>query len=347
MPAAEKRRCLPGSIAVINPRTELVRLINGFQASQAISVAVALGLADQLRDGPAGAAEIAGAIGAHPDALHRLMRVLAGIGVIQNAGADRFALTAMGELLRRDASGTCAPMAELFGRPNVWQAWGDLLHTVQTGATAFDHVHGCSVWDYRSRNPEEAGIFDRAMASGTDRFAQAVLDVYDFGRFEHVIDVGGGDGIFLAKILERHPAVRGTLFDQPNVIARSGQSAQFPNRCQVVGGDFFDSVPGDGDAYLLKWILHDWSDTASVDILRSCRRAMKRSGRLLVAEYVLDPGNLPDGAFMDLTMMVMNGGRERTREEFSSIFAAAGFRLTSVTATTTPLCLLEGTIDRA
>jgi hypothetical protein len=237
-------------------------------------------------------------------------------------------------------------MAELFGRPNVWQAWGDLLHTVQTGATAFDHVHGCSVWDYRSRNPDEAGIFDRAMASGTDRFAQAVLDVCDFGRFEHVVDVGGGDGIFITRILERYPAVRGTLFDQPHVIDRPGQCAPpTANRLRRVGGDFFKGVPEGADAYLLKWILHDWSDTASIDILKSCRRAMTRTGRILVAEYVLDAENASDGAFLDLTMMVMNGGRERTREEFSSIFAAAGFRLTSVTATATPLCVLEGTLE--
>lgn len=331
----------------MNNRAELVQLINGFQASQAISVAAALGLADQLRDRPADAAEIAHAIGAHPDALYRLMRVLAGIGVVEYVGTDRFALTAMGELLRRDASGTCAPMAELFGRPNVWQAWGDLLHTIRTGDTAFDHVHGCSVWEFRSRYPDEAGVFDRAMASGTGRFAQAVLDAYDFGRFEHVVDVGGGDGIFLAKILERHPGIRGTLFDQPHVIARSGTpDPQIANRRQLVAGDFFKSVPEGGDAYLLKWILHDWSDTASVEILKSCRRAMTRESRLLVAEYVLDTENSSDAALMDLTMMVMNGGRERTRKEFSSIFAAAGLRLDSVTSTTTPFCLLEGAIKR-
>ena len=154
---------------MINARTELVRLINGFQASQAIYVAATLGLADQLRDGAASAAEMARSTGAHPDALYRLVRVLAAIGVVESVGTDRFALTAMGDFLRRDASGTCAPMAELFGRPNIWQAWGDLLHTVQTGDTAFDHVHGCSVWDYRSRHPDEAGIFDRAMASGTEK----------------------------------------------------------------------------------------------------------------------------------------------------------------------------------
>ena len=153
--------------------------------------------------------------------------------------------------------------------------------------------------------------------------------------------------MFLSKILERHTAVRGTLFDQPHVIARAEQSAALlANRCCCVGGDFFNSVPEGGDAYLLKWILHDWSDTASVEILKSCRRAMKRESRLLVAEYVLDTEASSDGALMDLTMMVMNGGRERTREEFSSIFAAAGFQLVLVRRTATPVCLLEGTINR-
>ena len=329
-------------------RANLLQLINGFQASQAIHVAASLGLADRLRQGPASATEMARMTNAHPDALHRLMRVLASIGVIEHRAGNRFALTTMGEFLRRDVSGTCGPMAEMIGRPNVWQAWGDLFHTVQTGDTAFGHVHGCSVWDYRSKHPVEASIFDSAMASGTERFAQAVLDVCDFGCFEHVVDVGGGDGMFLAKILERHPVVRGTLFDQPHVIARAAPPAQaFAGRYRAVGGNFFNGVPDGGDAYLLKWILHDWSDTASIDILRSCRRAIKRSGRLLVAEYVIGAYTTsPDGELMDLAMMVMNGGRERSRDEFSSIFAAAGFRLTSVTATATPLCLLEGTVDR-
>jgi hypothetical protein len=331
-----------------NARADLFRLINGFQASQAIHVAATLGLADQLRYGPASAAEMACAVGAHPSALHRLMRVLAAVGVVEQRTDDRFALAAMGEYLCGDVKGTCAPMAELMGRPNLWQAWGDLLHTVRTGDTAFDHVHGCNVWDYRSRDPEEAGVFDRAMASGTEHFAQAVLAVCDFGRYEHVVDVGGGDGMFLAQILQRHAQIRGTLFDQPLVIARATQPpGAFGGRYRAVGGNFFNGVPEGGDAYLLKWVLHDWGDSACVDILRSCRRAMKRSSRLLVAEYVIDPdGGAPDGAFMDLMMMVMNGGRERTREEFASIFAAAGFHLASLTRTATPLCMLEGvTVD--
>lgn len=324
-------------------------MITGFQASQAISVAAALGLADELQQAPASSAELARRTNTHPDALHRLMRMLAAIGVFQAADDNKFALTPMGEFLRRDARGTCAPMAELFGRPNVWQAWGDILHTVRTGDTAFNHMHGCSVWDYRTSHPDEGVIFDRAMASGTVQFAQAVLDICDFGRFRHVVDVGGGDGIFLAKILDRHAGVSGTLFDLPDVIARA--TAPRPNAdrngCfQMVSGDFFNSVPAVGDAYLLKWILHDWSDAASVDILKSCRRAMKPDGRLLVAEFIIGQGYpSPESELMDLTMMVMNGGRERTLDEFSSVFLAAGFRLVSATPTTTPLCLMECALE--
>jgi hypothetical protein len=330
-------------------RADLLRLINGFQASQAIHVAATLGLADLLRCSPKSAADIARTTGAHPDALHRLMRVLASIGLVEETDGHRFALTPIGEFLRSDVSGTCAPMAEMIGRPNFWQAWGDLLHAVRTGDTAFDHVHGSNVWEYRSRHPEETRIFDRAMASGTERFAEAVLAVCDFGRFEHVVDVGGGDGMFLAKILAKYPRIRGTLFDQPHVIARgaASQSRQtFEGSYHAVGGNFFDAVPEGGEAYLLKWILHDWRDAASVNILKSCRRAMKRTGRLLVAEYVLGSSDAsPEGEFMDLMMLVMNGGRERTRDEFAAIFTAAGFRLTSITPTATPLSVIEGVLE--
>lgn len=332
-----------------DPRTNLLRLISGFQVSQAINVAATLGLADALREGPRTASALARATGTHPDALHRLLRVLAAVGVLQPDGDHAYALSAMGEFLRRDAKGTCAPMAELFNRTNVWNAWGDLLNTIRTGDTAFDRVHGCNVWDYRVQHREEAVIFDRAMASGTARLSQAILDIGEFGRFAHVVDVGGGDGMFLANILERHPSVHGTLFDQPEVIARAipalcGKS--YESRLDVSDGNFFDSVPAGGDAYLLKWILHDWSDTAAVDILRSCRRSMTPNSRLLVAEYIIGPGYAsPEGELMDLTMMVMNGGRERTPDEFAAIFATAGFRLLSVTRTATPLCLIEGVLQ--
>jgi hypothetical protein len=326
----------------LNARAELQRLVNGFEISQALHVAATLCLADHLRDGPMSARELASTIKVHEAALYRLMRALASVGVLREE-QSRFALTSVGEYLRSDVPGTLTSMAEFVGRPNVWQAWGALLHAVRSGETAFDHVHGRDVWDYRSRHPEETRIFDRAMASGTELFAEAVLTAYDFGGFEHVVDVGGGDGMFLSKILARHARIRGTLFDQPHVIARAPSLLGFHDRYSAVGGDFFDRLPEGADAYLLKWILHDWSDRASVDILRTCRRAMQPGGKLLVAEYVIErPNASADGAFMDIMMMVMCGGRERTLDEFAAIFAAAGFRMNSVIATATPLSVIEG-----
>lgn len=327
-------------------RSDLMRMVTAFQASRAIHVAATIGLADALTAGPASATELAGATDAHPGSLHRLMRLLAGLGILRAVGMDRFALTDMGHFLRRDVEGSCAPMARLFARPNVWQAWGDLQHAVQTGNTAFDHVHGCDVWDYRANRPDEAQVFDHAMASVAGRFARALLDVCDFGRFDHLVDLGGGDGSLLAAILDRHPSLVGTLFDRPDAIARSSAlraGLASADRLGAIGGDFFDRVPEGADAYLLKWILHDWSDPACVDILRSCRRAMRPTGSVLVAELVIGPGHAsPEGELMDLTMMVMNGGRERTIDEFAALFAEAGLRLASVTPTATPFCLIEG-----
>jgi len=173
-------------------RADLLRLINGFHASQAIHVAATLGLADLLGSGPRTTAELAAATKAHPTALYRLMRALASIGVFHEDDDRSFSLTPVGDFLRTDVAGTHAPMAQLIGRPNYWQAWGALLYAVRSGTTAFDHVHGSGVWEYRAQRPEETFIFDRAMASGTERFAEAVLEVCDFGRFHNVIDVGGG-----------------------------------------------------------------------------------------------------------------------------------------------------------
>ena len=193
----------------------------------------------------------------HAATLHRLLRALASIGIFHEGEDGRFALAATGEFLRCDIAGTHAPMAELVGRTNFWHAWGDLLHAVRTGSTAFDHVHGSTVWAYRAKHPEETSIFDRAMAAGTKQYAEAVIDVCDFGGFNNVVDVGGGDGMFLTKILSAHPGVRGTLFDQPHIIERAESSSamrEFAGRCRMIGGDFFAGIPDGGDAYLLKWI---------------------------------------------------------------------------------------------
>lgn len=326
-------------------RADLLPIISGYKASQAVHVAAALGLGDLLSSGPKTISELAGATQSEPRALYRLMRALASIGVFSERPDGAFVHTPMSEFLRRDVRGSHAFIAQLSGRASVWHAWGDLLRTVRTGGTAFDRVHGRSIWDFREHHPEESIIFDRAMASGTEHYAEAVMDAYDFGRFDSIVDVGGGDGAFLNALLARYPRMRGTLFDQPHVIAKNKSltgSVDISQRCRLAAGDFFVGVPSDSDAYLLKWILHDWDDTAAIEILRSCRRSMKSTSRLLVVEHVIGAANDgPEGKFLDLTMLVMNGGQERTREEFSALFAKAGFRLESLVPTASLLSLIE------
>jgi len=327
-------------------RDDLLELILGFQVSQAIHVTVTLGLADRLTSGPKTSCELAAVTDTHPLALYRLMRALTSVGIFHEHDQRRFELGPLGELLRRDVPGTHASMAKSVGGKSYWRAWGDLLYAVRSGDTAFNHVHGTGVWEYRATHADESEIFGRAMAARTEQFGDAIVEACDFGRFAHVVDVGGGDGTLLAKILATHPSVHATLFDQPHVIARAAavfEAFGVAGRCQAVGGSFFAGVPEGGDAYLLKWILHDWNDTASVDILRSCRRAMQPGGTLIVLEHVIGPPNSSArGKFMDLNMLVLNGGRERTGDEFAALFGQSGFRLISMTPTSTSLCVIEG-----
>lgn len=333
-------------MAAPTPSAELLRLVNGYQVSQAIHVAATLGIADLLRDGPRASDDLATATRTHPASLYRVLRALAAVGVFHEDEGRRFSLTAMGECLRSDAADPVGPWAAYVGRPYVWQAWAHLLHGVRTGENAFRHVHGVDAWEYRSRHPEEGAVFDRAMTGLSRRLAEAVVAAYDFARFGRVVDVGGGHGAMLAAILAAHPRMRGVLFDQPHVVAGAEavlRAAGVAERCEVAAGSFFEAVSGGGDAYLLKAILHDWDDAASAAILKTCRRAMRPETRLLVLERVVAPPNeVPEAKFSDLNMLVVPGGRERTREEFAALFAAAGFRLEAVVPTGTRLCVIEG-----
>ncbi len=328
-------------------RDQLFRLISGYQASQAVMVAAGLGLADQLRCGPRCSGDLATATGTEPRSLYRLLRALAAIGILREAGNGRFELTEVGAYLRSDVDGSHAHIAKLFGRSNLWAAWGELLQCIKSGSPAFDHVHGEDVWSYRARRPEESAIFDAAMGAGTSAFAEAVMAVTDFGSFAHIVDVGGGDGSFLAELLTAHVRLTGTLFDQPHVIEASGALGDRPEiapRCRMVAGDFFQDVPSGADAYLVKWILHDWDDEAAVEILSSCRRAMQAQSRLIVVEHLIGPAEARTLAtLMDLHMMVVTGGKVRTESDHARLFEEAGLRIVSVVPTSSPLWVIEGT----
>ena len=328
----------------VDPFASVLRLANGYQVSQALHVAAALGIADLLAAGPQASGDLAQATATHPEALYRVLRALASVGVFHEDTRRRFSLTAMGECLRSDAANPVGQWAAFIGRPYIWQAWSHLMHSVRTGETAFPSVHGCGVWEYRAAHPEEGAIFDAAMTALSQGVVAGVVAAYDFAPFSRVVDVGGGQGALLGGILAANPALRGVVFDQPHVVARARPELErlgVADRCEIVGGSFFEAVP-QGDLLLLKAILHDWDDASARAILESCRRAVAPAGRVLAIERVLaGPNEGIEAKFADLNMLVGAGGRERTEQEFAALFASAGLRLTRVLPTGTRLSIVE------
>ncbi|QWG15908.1 methyltransferase [Bradyrhizobium sediminis] len=317
-----------------DPRLDLLGLINGFQITQAIRVAATLRVADHLNDGARSAGELAALTRSHPDSLYRLLRALAAVGVFREEEDRTFTLTPMGDCLRTDSGTPLGAWAEVVGSPYFWQAWGHLLHSVQTGENAFQDLNGKDVWQFRAEHPEHCATFDRAMTQFSRGSAEAVIRAYDFAPFRHIVDVGGGQGLMLAAILRAHPHVRGTLFDQRDVVAQARAvlaERGVIDRCNIVGGSFFETVPEGADAYLMRVVIHDWEDDEAIAILKVCRRATGEAAKLLLIERLVGPPNeMPATKFSDLNMLVSPGGRERTREEFSDLFAKSGFELTRV-----------------
>jgi hypothetical protein len=325
----------------------MLGLISGYWISQLVFVAAKLGVADALTKGPRTPEAIAAQLGAHAPFLHRVLRTLASVGVFAETSGGRFRLTPAAATLRSGVPGSLRDFALMMVDGYNWEAWGALLHGVQTGALPFDHVHGQPVFAYLAAHPDEERTFAASMASISGPENGAVARAYDFGRFATVVDVGGAHGHLLATILRRHRQLRGILYDQPQMVAGAGAGgwlAGLEDRVQVTGGDFFTSVPAGADAYIMKYVIHDWDDDRCVRILGHCREAMAPGGRVLVAENVVLPGNRPDWAkLLDINMLVVPGGKERTREEFRDLFARAGLRLRRVVPTASPISLLEAT----
>jgi hypothetical protein len=321
------------------------RMINGYQLSQAIHVAATLGIADLIDGEPRDVDDLAAEADAHAPSLYRLMRALAAEGVFREVSGRRFAHSELSELLRSNAAASLAGWAKLVGRPYFWEAWSHLQHSIRTGENAFAALHGQDVWDYRSQRPEENAVFNDAMASFARASTKALLDAYDFTPFSRIADIGGGSASLLSAVLRAHPSARGVLFDQPHVVSGARavlQDAGVLDRCEVVGGSFFDAVP-EADAYLVRAILHDWSDAEATRILAVVRRAAPAGARLLVYEQLIGAPN--DGAaakFSDLNMLVLPGGQERTKDAFATLFSAGGWRLERVYPAG-PAFVLEGT----
>jgi hypothetical protein len=322
----------------------LAGMITGYWLAQAVYAAAKLEIADRLADGPRTADELATLTGAHDRSLYRLLRALASVGVFAEDAAGRFALTPMAELLRRDVPGSQWAWAVMMGEEH-YHCWGDLLYSIETGQTAFDRIYGEPIFEFLSQNPEKAKVFDAAMVNIHGRETAAVIDAYDLSRFGTIADVGGGNGSLLRGVLQRHPSVQGILFDLPHVVERAAalvESDGLSDRVRLVGGNFFQEVPAGADAYLLRHIIHDWDDEKSLQILGSVHRAIGEDGRLLLVESVIAPGNEPSfGKLLDLTMLLLPGGQERTEAEYRDLLAKAGFRLTRIVPTTAEVSVIE------
>jgi len=323
----------------------LNQMIGGYWTTQAIYVAAELGIADLLSDRARTVEDLAKSTGSEAEALYRVLRALASIGIFAESAHRSFSLTPLAGQLRSDAPGSQRAFAIMMGA-EFYDAWRQLICSVKTGRGGFRDAFGADFFEYMTRHPERHRIYDRAMNGVHGGETGPMLDAYDFSRFGSIVDVGGGNGAMLAAILQRHPDLQGVLFDMPEVAerARRGPIGSLPSaRCRVEGGDFFSEVPAGADAYLLRHVIHDWQDDAAMVILRNCREAMNPNGRILVVEYVIPPGNgLSFGKWLDL-MMLLVGGRERTEVEFRGLFAAAGLHLKNVVQTGAGVSLLEGT----
>ncbi|WP_444542159.1 methyltransferase [Chelatococcus reniformis] len=319
-----------------------MRLGFGFAVSQALRVVADLNIPDLLASGECSVEELADTAGANADALYRVMRLLAAEGVFRETLPRRFALTDVGAAL---SAGTGSGPRDFVRMINAepYLAFEQLLHSVRTGEPAFDKVFGKPRFDWLATHPDEAHLFQRAMVALSQGANEAVAEAYDFGVAGRVVDVGGGHGQLLAAILARNPHLSGVLFDQPAGIAaaQAGAGGSLP-RTEMIAGDFFDAVPPGADVYIAKKVIHDWDDERAVAILRNCRRAMAPGGKVLLAETIVPAGDEPAQIKMiDVTMLAVTGGLERTEAQYAALLAAAGLRLERLIATPVPISLLE------
>jgi hypothetical protein len=328
-----------------SPQETMNRMLTGYWSTQAVYVAAKLGIADLLVQGPRSIDDLAKAAKVHAPSLYRLLRGLASMGVFAEGVTGQFHMTPLAECLRSDVPGSQRALAIMCGEEH-YRAWGDLLYSVQTGKTAFEKLYGMPVFDFLSKNTEQAKVFDAAMVGIHGRETSAMTDAYDFAGIAVLADVGGGNGSLLTTVLKKYAAMRGILYDLPGVTDRATsnlRSAGMADRCQVIGGSFFESVPSGADAYLMRHIIHDWDDEKSIQILRNVHQAMTREGRLLVVEGVIEPGNQPSfGKLLDLTMLTIPGGKERTEEEYRHLYEASGFQLTRIISTRADVSVIEG-----
>jgi hypothetical protein len=327
------------------PHAQLIQMGTASWVSATVYAAAKLGLADHLAAGPRSAAELAGATRTHAPSLHRLMRTLAGLGILTERDGQQFALTSLGDALKTDAPGSARATLMAFCGPALWHSWEEIVYSLETGKTGFERACGMPLFEYLAQHPQEASYFSEAMVGYHGAEPPAVAKAYDFSRLKTIVDVGGATGNMLAAILSQHEGPRGVLYDRPHVVSDAPallKARGVQARVAIEPGDFFERVPAGGDAYLLSHIIHDWNEEQCLTILGHCRNAITPDGRLLIVETVLPTGDTPhQGKVQDMVMLVLPGGQERTEAEYASLLGKARFRLTRVVPTESIVSVVE------
>jgi len=327
------------------PHVQLIQMGTAYWASRIVYAAAKLGLADQLGTGAKSAEELAGSVCAHAPSLHRLMRTLGSLGILTERAERRFALTDLGKALMTGAPGSARASLLTVGSHWFDGSFDHIVHSIQTGETGFEKAQGMPLFEYLAQYPEYASLFNETMIGVHGEEPPAVAAAYDFSTLETVVDVGGGTGNMLAAILTRHARPRGILFDRPHVVRDAPallQSKGVIDRVTIEAGDFFETVPAGGNAYVLSHIIHDWGEDQCLRILGHVHQAMKPDGRLLIVEMVLPAGDAPHlGKMLDMVMLVLPGGQERTEAEYHSLLGKANFRLTCVVPTDSAVSVME------
>jgi hypothetical protein len=327
------------------PHVALMQLLSGGMIAGAVSALARLGVADLLDSGPQSAEELAPKVGAQPGPLYRLMRATASVGVLAEGPDGTFSQTPMSAALRSSGPVSLRGWAMMQSQEWHMRGWEHLEYCVRTGKQALEKLYGKPAFEAFADKPEITAIFNLAMTDLSRLDSPAVVEAYSFEGIGSIVDVGGGHGLLLATILQANPGLKGTLYEMPSVIegANSGPLAAVMDRCTLVAGDMFASVPPGADAYMMKHIIHDWPDDKCLQILKSCRSGVNTGGKLLVVDNVIQPGNGFDpGKFLDLEMLIFPGGHERSEQQFRDLFAAAGWRLNDIVPTPSGACIVEG-----
>ena len=335
----------PSAQSPLPPPMVMMQLLFGKQITYSLSGVARLGVADHMDGTAKPVEEIAGKVGAHAPSLYRVMRLLASLGVFREGPPRHFALTPVGELLKTDAPGSLRYMAMMFGEEFSTRAYEHIAECMRSGGDGVTEAYGKDIWQVLAERPEQCETFQRAMTNSTSVAADAIVEAYDFSGIKRLADVGGGHGLLLASILRGNPAMQGVLYDRPEVVAGAPKSqfAGCEGRIVIEAGSFFEGVPDGCDAYVMKHIIHDWSDEHCRNILRLMREKLPEDGRVLICEMVVsdEPGPTP-AKMLDIEMLVMTvGGKERTPAEFGELFASSGLRLNRIVPTARPISVIE------